>query len=126
MLALVRRHRAEDRVTLASFQLATLLDARKRGYGGDTSLAQREVAALLATPPALWRQLPFTGRAVQIPVSAGPLRLDRPAFIAKCHDLGLRVDYWTIDDPAEARRLLDLGADGIITNDVAAIRPLFA
>jgi glycerophosphoryl diester phosphodiesterase len=125
MLELIRRHRAEERVTLASFQLATLLDARKRGYGGDTALAQREVVALLALPQAAWRQLPFTGRAAQLPVRAGPIRLDRPAFIAKCHDLGLRVDYWTIDDPAEARRLLDLGADGIMTNDPAALRPLF-
>jgi glycerophosphoryl diester phosphodiesterase len=31
-----------------------------------------------------------------------------------------------IDQPAEAQRLLGLGADGIMTNDPAAIRPVFA
>jgi glycerophosphoryl diester phosphodiesterase len=51
--------------------------------------------------------------------------LDRAAFIAKCHSIGLRVDFWTIDDPAEAARLLELGADGIMTNDPAAIRSVF-
>jgi glycerophosphoryl diester phosphodiesterase len=37
------------------------------------------------------------------------------------HDLGLRVDVWTVDDPDEIRRLADAGADAIVTNrpDVA-------
>jgi len=57
---------------------------------------------------------------------AGRLRFDRATFIAKCHSIGLRVDFWTVDDRGEASRLLELGADGIITNDPAAMRPLFA
>jgi glycerophosphoryl diester phosphodiesterase len=39
--------------------------------------------------------------------------------------MGIRVDFWTINDPAEARRLLELGADGIMTDDPAAIAPVF-
>jgi len=83
------------------------------------------VASLFALPAVVWRQLPATGTAAQIPTHAGPLRFDRSAFIAKCHLLGLRVDFWTIDDREEAARLLALGADGIMTNDPAAIRPAF-
>jgi len=126
MLELVRRLHAEDRVTLASFHTATMVAVRRRGYGGETALSQGEVATLLAMPALLWRQLPFTGTAAQIPTHQGPLRFDRATFIAKCHSLGLRVDFWTIDDPTEAQRLLGLGADGIITNDPAALKPLFA
>jgi glycerophosphoryl diester phosphodiesterase len=125
MLDVLRRKRAEDRVTLASFRLRTLVETRRRGFGGETALAQKEVASLLALPAMLWRQLPFTGTAAQVPVRASGLRLDRAAFIAKCHSIGLRVDFWTIDDRAEAARLLALGADGIMTNDPAAIRPVF-
>jgi glycerophosphoryl diester phosphodiesterase len=73
----------------------------------------------------LWRQLPFTGTAAQVPTRSGRIRFDRPAFIAKCHSIGLRVDFWTIDSRTEAARLLELGADGIITNDPRALRPLF-
>jgi glycerophosphoryl diester phosphodiesterase len=126
MLDLVRKRRAEDRVTLASFALGTLVEIRRRGYAGETALSQAEVAMLLGVPAVLWRQLPFTGTAAQIPVAAGRIRLDRAAFVAKCHSIGLRVDFWTIDDPGEAARLLELGADGIITNDPRALRPLFA
>jgi glycerophosphoryl diester phosphodiesterase len=126
LLALIRRHRAEHRVCLASFQLRTLLEVRRRGYDGDTALAQAEVAALLAAPVALIKRLPFVGTAAQVPVNAGPIRLDREKVIAKWHALGMRVDFWTIDDPSEARRLLELGADGIMTDDPAAIAPVFA
>jgi glycerophosphoryl diester phosphodiesterase len=126
MLELVRARRAEERVTLASFQTATAVKVRRRGYGGDTALSQGEVISLLSLPAVLWRQLPFTGTAAQVPVAQGPIRFDRPAFVAKCHSLGLRVDYWVIDDVAEAERLLALGADGIMTNDPATLRPLFA
>ncbi len=35
---------------------------------------------------------------------------------------GLRVNVWTVDDPAEARRLIDIGVNGIITNRPAELR----
>jgi glycerophosphoryl diester phosphodiesterase len=126
MLELVRKHRAEDRVTLASFHTSTALAVRRRGYAGETALSQGEVATLLGLPALLWRQLPFTGTAAQVPTKQGPVHFDRAAFIAKCHAIGLRVDFWVIDQPSEAQRLLELGADGIMTNDPAAIRPVFA
>ncbi len=124
VLALIREKGAEDRVTLASFATGAAVSVRRKGYGGETALSQGEVLSLLSLPALLWRQLPFTGTAVQVPTYHKAIRFDRPAFIAKCHSLGLRVDYWTIDDPAEAARLIALGADGIMTNDPAAIRPV--
>ena len=123
LLALLRRHKAEQRVTLASFRARTLLAVRRRGYGGETALAQTEVAALLALPRRAIRALPFVGTAAQVPLKAGPIRFDRVGFIDRCHDLGLRVDFWTVDDPAEARRLIALGADGVMTDDPARMAP---
>ena len=125
MLELLRGAKAEHRVTIASFQTTVAVAVRRMGYGGETALSQGEVATLFALPAVLWRQLPFTGTAAQVPTHQGPLRFDRAPFIAKCHSLGLRVDFWTVDNPSEAARLLGLGADGIMTNDPAALRPLF-
>lgn len=126
MLALLRRHRAEERVVLASFHLRTLLAVRRGGYAGPTALSQPEVAAVLGTPRAVLARTPWLGTCAQIPVKAGPITLATPRFLAKLHELGMRVDFWTINDPAEARRLLALGADGIMTDDPRAIAPVFA
>jgi glycerophosphoryl diester phosphodiesterase len=43
--------------------------------------------------------------------------------VEKCHALGLVVHYWTIDEPGEARRLVELGADGIMTDDPRRVAP---
>jgi glycerophosphoryl diester phosphodiesterase len=125
ILEILRANDAEDRVTLASFNTATLVSIRRSGFPGETGLAQAEVGTLFTLPALLWRQLPFTGSAAQVPVNVGPIRFDRAPFIAKCHSLGLRVDFWTIDDVTEATRLLELGADGIMTNDPARLKGLF-
>ena len=34
-----------------------------------------------------------------------------------CHETGLELIAWTVDEPQEMRRLRDLGVDGICTND---------
>jgi len=125
ILDILRKHGAEDRVTLASFNTPTLVAIRRSGFPGETGLAQAEVGTLFTLPAVLWRQLPFTGNCAQVPLNVGPIRFDRATFIAKCHSLGLRVDFWTIDDREEAERLLSLGADGIMTNDPAALKVLF-
>ena len=126
MLDLLREHDAETRVTIASFQTKTLVDVRRKKFRGETGLAMGEVIALVALPGIAWRALPWTGNAAQLPTHQGPLRFDRTPFIAKCHSVGLRVDYWVIDDASEAARLLELGADGIMTNDPSALVALFA
>ncbi len=124
MLDLIERKGATERVTVASFQTKIAVAVRRRGYQGETALSQVEVATLLAMPALMWKQLPWTGTAAQVPVRQGPLHFDRTSFIAKCHLLGLRVDYWVVDDREEASRLLQLGADGIMTNDPAGMSGL--
>ncbi len=115
----LRRLDAEEQVTLASFQSATLRRARALGYRGPTSLGRSEVARLVTLPAAAQRG-PFAppGRVAQPPLS-----LAQPWVIRRCHALGLRVDYWTVNEPALAVSLAALGADGIMTDDPAAIVP---
>ena len=124
-VALIRRHGAAERVTLASFHLGNMLAVRRLGYEGPTALSQPEVVALLATPRGALRWLRRLGTVAQLPVRVGPVVLASRRVIDKCHDLEMRVDFWTINDPSEATRLLALGADGIMTDDPAAIAPVF-
>ena len=116
---LMRRLNAEEQVTLASFRSSTLRRVRALGYRGPTSLGRSEVTRLVSLPAAVQRGLLAPkGSAAQLPLS-----LARPWVIRRCHALGLRVDYWTVNEPALARNLVALGADGIMTDDPAAIVP---
>ena len=52
----------------------------------------------------------------QLPIRSSVFNLVSPRFIAFLGSLNVPVHYWTIDDPAAMRALLDAGAKGIITN----------
>jgi glycerophosphoryl diester phosphodiesterase len=126
LLALLERKGASRRVNVASFFRRALRDARRRGYAGTTGVDPVELAALLSLPVAACRALRSRGRlgdAAQIPIRQGPIELARRPFIDKLHAVGLTVDFWTINDPSEAARLLALGADGIMTDDPRAVVP---
>ena len=45
-----------------------------------------------------------------------------PAFLADAQSAGIAVAVYTVNEPAEARRLSDLGVDGIITDATDIIR----
>lgn len=123
IVEVIRAAGAEDRVLLTSFHFSNLRHVRARGYRGATGLSQREALRLVSQPLAVLRRFPLAGARAQLPTRLGPVRMDTRAFLVKAHTLGLKVDYWVIDDPAEARRLVELGADGIMTDDPARIVP---
>jgi glycerophosphoryl diester phosphodiesterase len=121
-IALVRRHQAEDRVVAASFFRSTLVHLRAKGWRGETSLAQREFIAAWLVPRVLYgRRAP--GTRAQIPTHVGPWSLANRRTLKKLRGLGLSVDFWTINDPDEARALVELGVDGVMTDDPARIVP---
>lgn len=116
---------AASRVLLTSFHVDVLRRVRALGYGGPTGLGRDEVLRLLVLPRAalaLWR---VRGARAQVPPRTGRLRLDTRAFLDKCHALDIAVDYWTINDAGQARALLALGADGIMTDAPALVRAAF-
>jgi glycerophosphoryl diester phosphodiesterase len=119
-LEVIRAHGAMERVGLGTFHTSVARALRAAGWSGQLALCVPEVAAVRLLPRGLARRL-IHGDALQIPVGGWGLRLDRARFIARSHQLGLRVDYWTVDDPDHARRLVADGADGIVTNDPAKI-----
>lgn len=124
LLEVLARHGAEEQVILASFSTRVVRRIRGLGYRGWTALTRPEVVALRFLPVPLARRL-IAGQAAQVPVRSGPVRLDGRPFVARCRRLGLRVDYWVVNDPLQARALLDAGATGVMTDDPAAIAPVF-
>jgi glycerophosphoryl diester phosphodiesterase len=125
----VLRHAgAEDRVLLASFSDARL--ARLRALAGPrvaTSLGRVEVAKLrLSSWTGTPLRLPPSAVAAQVPVRHGRLPVVDRRFVSRAHRLGLQVHVWTIDDPVEMTRLLDLGVDGLMTDRPDVLREVYA
>ncbi len=110
------------RVFLTSFRSKVVSQLRHLCYRGETSVSPLAVFIILFSPPLLWSWLSISGTALQIPRIWRRVRLDSARFIYRCHVLGKRVDYWTINEPQEALRLLKLGADGIFTDNLCVIR----
>ena len=121
LLRAVRAASAEARVRIASFSTRNLVRARALGYGGETGLSSTELARIMLVPRRLLRFVRARGDAAQVPRRAYGVSFDTQAAIDRLHSLGLRVDFWTIDDPAEASRLFALGADGVMTDDPRAL-----
>jgi len=53
--------------------------------------------------------------AYQIPFDYRSLPIDRK-YIDAIHNSGAQVHFWTVNEPADMTRLLDMGADGIVTD----------
>ena len=120
---LVDRLGAHERIQVASFHLRPLRALRAAGYPGRTSLAPPEVAALLALPAALFRRACRGASIAQLPTRMGRLELARPWVIDRARAAGLAIEFFTVNDPAEARALAELGPDGIMTDDPRAVAP---
>ncbi len=54
--------------------------------------------------------------ALQVPAKFMDTEIVDERFVTTAHAMGLAVHVWTVDDPAEVRRLLGLDVDGIMTD----------
>ncbi len=128
----LRRTGAWDRVCVTSFSGSRLRIARRlldRPVCMATS--PTAIAAVRCSIGAAWtrgspparllaRRLSRAGaRCAQVPG-----RVATRSFIRRAHALGLAVHVWTVNDRAGMTRFLDLGADGIMTDDIEALREL--
>jgi len=119
-------HAAEDRVLLTSFSARTLIMIRRLGYRGPVGMSQRHAALFVLGPRWLCRYAKRGASRLQLPTRYAGLDLATRLCIEKAHRHGLPVDYWVVNDPGEAERLLDLGADGIVTDEPKLLSEVFA
>lgn len=113
----LRDHGATQRVIVPSSREQALADFRA---------ACPEVATAADTNEVTWSVgLSMVGlggvispayAAAQVPLSSSGIPVVTPGWVSAMHSRGVKVDVWTIDDPAEMQRLIDLGVDAIFTN----------
>lgn len=124
----IAEHRAWDRVCVASFSPLSIRRLRAE-LGPRVASAYSVVGVgalrLLPTPPLRRLVVGGSAQAAQVPVRKGPLEIVTPAFVDRAHELGKQVHVWTINDPPEINRLLDLGVDGIIADRIDVLRDVY-
>jgi glycerophosphoryl diester phosphodiesterase len=125
LAGVLRRTGAWDRVCVTSFSGSRLRAAREllgRPVCMATSpaviAAVRYTAGPSSQPGLLARRL----AGWQVRCAQVPGRVASGSFVRRAHALGLDVHVWTINERAEMIRLLDLGADGIMTDDIEMLR----
>ncbi|MXZ00481.1 MAG: glycerophosphodiester phosphodiesterase [Acidimicrobiales bacterium] len=69
---------------------------------------------------------PFRGRIASIPLRQGRIPLATRRFVQHAHRAGVTVYVWTIDDPVEMGRLIDIGVDGIMTDEPKVLLKVMA
>ena len=114
------------RVLLTSFsderRRAALAAAANAGRGirpatsaGSTTIARVLTALSVRSSRLVGRAL--TGiDALQVPERQGRLRIVTPRLIDAAHRHDVEVHVWTVNDPADMRRLVAMGVDGIVTD----------
>lgn len=127
----IERTGSHERVCLASFS-----DRRRR-------MVLRRLSAPVATSAgrqtiAGFRSAVAAGSAwlvraalrgvdcVQVPERYGRIRLVTPTSVGAAHAAGRQVHVWTVNDPADMHRLLDLGVDGLVTDRADLLRDVLA
>lgn len=126
----LERTRAADRVLLTSFS-----DRRRRRLGGlvpgaVTSAGRAGVISTRLASSIRWTAVVSLARrgaaALQVPERVGSVRLVTADFVRAVQRAGAEVHVWTVNEPADMTRLLDLGVDGLVTDRADLAVPLVA
>ena len=114
---LLRHYGLTDRALVASFHPTAMNEFRAACPEVATSMVEDEIRPFfilntvflgaLYSPP---------GTAFQVPEYSGNLHVLTPRFVRGAQRNNVAVHPWTIDDPADMARFLDMGVDGIITD----------
>lgn len=115
---MLKQYHLEKKVIVTSFN-DEVIDRFEQSTGGTVALGagKKEVTQFV-----ILNKLFLSGfyrphaSVLQIPVSSSGINLKDRRLIEQAHRLNMQVHYWTIDDKQTMEELLDLGADGIITN----------
>jgi glycerophosphoryl diester phosphodiesterase len=116
----LRSHRAEERVIVASHEHELLAAFRAVAPAVATSFSKDEVRDfLLRLRGGTMDGYRPPGVAFQVPEYKGLRRVVSKSVIEAVHGFGVEVHVWTVNEPVHISRLLSWGVDGIMTDDPA-------
>ncbi len=112
VVKILRATGASSRVVVASFSDVAIAELRQAAPDIATSLSAGEMVAFNALEEEDLATYRAPGAFLQAPVNA--VTADSLALARR---LGLRVQVWTVNDRAKMDEMLELGVDGIMSDD---------
>jgi glycerophosphoryl diester phosphodiesterase len=123
LVEIVLRHRAQSRVLVA----AEFEENREavRGYPGPWGASRTDLFRFFfSIYNPFGRPFASSCDALQVPPTYRGVPVVTTRFVREAHRRNLPIHVWTIDDPREMERLLDLGVDGIQTDRPDCLAPV--
>ena len=132
LAAALGRHGLERRTVVSSFHISSLHALARAAPRVRVGITYPEDRLSISRKPYLW---PMVSLGLASMRASVPLRLPRLArragasavmlqhrlvtesAVERAHAVGLPVLAWTVDEPADLRRVVAAGVDGVITND---------
>ncbi len=123
LVEVIEKYNASDRIIAASKYLANLKALRKLRPQITTAFSISETFFLYSLHKFgfLFLDIPFKGSVLQIPETYGSFRLVTESFLKELHGRGIELHVWTINIGKDMKRLIEIGVDGIMTDDPALL-----
>ncbi len=115
---IIEKFRLEERVIIASFDQNIIDTVLKiSGRQALVSAGKREATKFVLTHKLFLNGLYRPGvDALHFPLKSSGFNLVDKKLIRGAQRRGMQIHYWTVNDPETMGKLLELGADGIMTD----------
>ncbi|MDA9636754.1 glycerophosphodiester phosphodiesterase family protein [SAR86 cluster bacterium] len=111
VLTKIKNHRAVDRICLGSFNSNTIREIQSLNSQINTSMGRSQLIGYR------FFNKKNNCTAVQMPLNYLGLEVCTKDFVTKCHQDNIKVNVWTINDEQTMRKLIDIGVDGIMSDN---------
>ena len=122
LIEFLKENNVFDRICIGSFS-GKRLDNLRAIFGSAlcTSAGPLEVLQLKLSS-LNFRNFGIDANCVQVPLKYFGIKIIDRNFIDYCHELDLKVHVWTINEIQEMEKLLDLGVDGIMSDNLQGLK----
>jgi len=66
----------------------------------------------------------FTSQCIQLPIKMFGISLTTRKVLSYARKLGIKIHFWTINNPVIMQKLLELNVDGIMTDDCVLLKEI--